>query len=145
MRSPEDKTIQAQAEFVGDEPFRRNIAGEGGPPIMQSRVVRILVGLRNGLTAFLTTDELPKGFHPSDLPHRTISEADLLYDRADEGAPMLTTVRKHGASKPYVDLDAKTRARGGDPTYRRPKHEQGGWISPEEQKNVARLERLGRL
>ncbi len=137
--------VQAQAELVG-EPFRRNVAGANDEqPVMQGRVVRIVSAQneKTGLTDFHTLHDLPEGVHPSDLPRIPLAASGVIFDRSDEGAPMLPTARKQGASTAHVDTDAQIRARGGDPNHRTPKHKQGGWISPEEQARVKELKELG--
>lgn len=138
---------QAQAEIEG-KPFNRDIAGQNDDQqIMQERVVRVVAGQeeKTGTTIFRTLNELPKGLHPSDLPHLTPQQADTHFDRANEGSPMLPTARKRGASTAHVNTKALIRGRGGNPDHRTPKHEQGGWGFPKERKRVRNLKKSGRI
>jgi hypothetical protein len=96
--------------------------------IYEERVIRVLQFLneQTGLVGFKNLDELPETISPSDyqrVPIRTLTEQN----RTDMENDLLN-VLKHGASKPFFDLDAKIRARGGDPNFRAPKSKLSGWF-----------------
>ena len=132
---PEQVPSLGQTELVGD-PFRRIIpkgstAGDAERSlVLQQRRVRIIAVLneRTGTIEFFPIDRLPPHATPSDLPHIELADAGKIYDRAEEGIPSLSTARKSGASKPFVDTAEKIRARHGNPDYRVPKSKQGGWF-----------------
>jgi hypothetical protein len=94
----------------------------------ESRKVRIIASINQctGLISFHNLDSIPPQIIPSELPHLTLDDLKN-QDNTEQGSPSYTTVLKHGASHPFVNLIKKWIDANGDPSYRVPKSHQGGW------------------
>lgn len=102
---------------VGTEPVR----------IFQERVVRVVIGLNTATGDHEAHALSNTALNGGELRHEPLSRYAIIYDAANEGKPTLSSARKGGASRSFVDTNAAVLARGGDPTYRikKPAHSFG--------------------
>ncbi len=131
--APEDiPAVVAQVELTGAPRTVEVGHGklhEGTEPvrIFQERVVRVVIGLNTATgdhEAHALTDTALNG---GELRHEPLARYACIYDAATEGKPSLSSARKGGASRPFVDTEAAVLARGGDPGYKikKPAHSFG--------------------
>ncbi len=130
MANKKEQIGIVQIELEG-KPFNRQIdINPKNTVFLQSRKVRLMAILNQttGLIEYHSLKDLPSNINPDDFYHFPITEGEA-FDLANQGSPTLSTIRKHGSSRPFFDINKLFEKRGGDPSHRTPKTEQGGWFT----------------
>lgn len=111
LREHQDAAAVTTQGVLHGNPFQREVLND----ISQERRVGVVAGRSGNQDIFVPAKDAP--IVPSDFPEASLAQADTLFDWAEEGSPSLKTAQKAGASTPFVDTEAVSRARGGDPDH----------------------------
>lgn len=118
------------------------IYGGGDRMELTHLVVRKVIRIRDtgGHDKYIPIGQSPPGFHPEDLPVETINYEEGLVT-GDEPTPLEEAMANKNSVTLYEDTDERFREAGGEPSFRRPKSQMGGFIFPRTSAELAEYEK----